>query len=77
MRKGCKKNISLNNFKPASKMLGFNLPDCLNLCPWSVMSLAGGRASPPGIWEFSSTYSNQGGQIIPTTILLAHPDLKT
>ena len=30
-----------------------------------------------GIWEFKYPYTNQGGLIMLTTLLLAHPDLKT
>ena len=38
---------------------------------------AGGALVTPGIWEFCSPYSNQRGQIMLTTLLLAPLDLKT
>ena len=31
-------------------------------------------ASNPGIWEFCQPYSNQRGQIMPTTLLLEPPE---
>ena len=36
-----------------------------------------GCFSTPRIWEFCSPFSIQRGQIMPTTLLLAPPDLKT
>ena len=37
-----------------------------------------GWASPPGIWEFSYiTLFQPRGQIMPNTLLIVYPDLKT
>ena len=45
---------------------------------YAELSLAGVLGvSTPGIWEFCQPYSNQRGQIMPTTLLLVPPDSKT
>ena len=43
----------------------------------AVMPLAGGQGGPTRNLVVQLTLLAPGGQIMPTTLLLAHPDLKT
>ena len=44
---------------------------------FTVMPLAGRQGKPTWNFGVQLTLLQPGGQIVPTTLLLAHPDLKT